>query len=919
MLRRAASISTKKCTTARLAVSKWPHNLRHSLPTSSLHVFPSRLIERSPYHTLKSAACFSSVPHLLEIKESKNDGNKHSVDYTPAASHAALKSLGDEKLKIQQERAERASRKKELSRRRILAEELMQIFATNDECFNETLQELNVNKKWGSDSGLTEYRQFYLDSLQSFGVLLSEGDDNENTLAEIGLNSASAVHILEQFAMGGFSDNARALSKKYRKMATMMKTEEELNSTLEQLRKKHEQRLQKLKVETERLEIMKAEKSSERDKHIASLGQKVKGVKDVLPLLKASGENNYTTELDKLEEELTKALSQVAELSQDKSVDNDFEFKRAKAEATNLTNRVNALESEISRLKWPITQDEFQSITENVMRIVPQCAPSLAKFITNRHDDFDRYRQLEMHTDLTSPHEWYPHSRLDKRKITFHAGPTNSGKTYNALQRLKQAEKGMYLAPLRLLAAETYESLTAEGIYTDLLTGQEQRKVPFSTHRSSTVELACIEEDYDVVVIDEIQMLSDDFRGFAWTRALLGVRSKEIHVCGGAEAIDIVKKLTAMCGDEFQLHQYKRFSDLKVLSQSFAKSSTAKGSYARVEPGDCVVAFSRNDIFAIKREIEELTPYKCCVIYGALPPHVRSEQARRFNDPNSGYDILVASDAIGMGLNLSIKRIIFNSMFKNNGENIVQLDHSAVKQIAGRAGRRNSPYPHGECTTRDPNDMAHLRKCMRTEIKPLKKAGLIPTPSHIAQFNQHLEEYGSSKKIELHQTLRKFSEMATLKGAFFLCRKRSIEIVSHWLKDINMTPLEKFAICMSPVNESCPKSRRVLLRYVEKYSSGKTPGIHSSMRPKPAKSFEHLSDLCSVHHQLELFLWLQNKLPSNAVEVVRAVTLKERTIDMINNGLFNAEKLSLRHDYISKDENVKRKWAEERRDEGHDG
>lgn len=117
------------------------------------------------------------------------------------------------------------------------------------------------------------------------------------------------------------------------------------------------------------------------------------------------------------------------------------------------------------------------------------------------------------------------------------------------------------------------------------------------------------------------------------------------------------------------------------MDESLAKSPTAKGSYANVQPGDCVVAFSRHDIFAIKKEIEDTTDYKCCVIYGSLPPDVRAEQARRFNDPNSEYNILVASDAIGMGLNLSIKRIIFNTIFKNNGEKIVKLDHSSVRNF----------------------------------------------------------------------------------------------------------------------------------------------------------------------------------------------------------------------------------------------
>ena len=243
------------------------------------------------------------------------------------------------------------------------------------------------------------------------------------------------------------------------------------------------------------------------------------------------------------------------------------------------------------------------------------------------------------------------------------------------------------------------------------------------------------------------------------------------------------------------------FRNLIVLNESLAKSSTAKGSYTNVQPGDCVVAFSRHDIFAIKKEIEDTTNFKCCVIYGSLPPDVRAEQARRFNDPNSEYEILVASDAIGMGLNLSIKRIIFHTIVKNNGERIIRIDHSSVKQIAGRAGRRNSIYPHGEVTCRHPNDMAHLKQCMTTEIDPLQKAGLIPTPVHIALFNELLNQYGSSKKeLELHETLRMFADMATLKGDFFLCRKRSMEVVSRWLKDItNLSTVEKFILCMSPV------------------------------------------------------------------------------------------------------------------------
>jgi Helicase conserved C-terminal domain len=360
---------------------------------------------------------------------------------------------------------------------------------------------------------------------------------------------------------------------------------------------------------------------------------------------------------------------------------------------TVLTN-LNQLRQEFADA--PMDDEEFQAINDASELAKPMVTKVFAEHVRDLHSQMlERYQILDSKTDLTKPQDWYLHARLSRRKVIFHGGPTNSGKTYQALQRLKQAKKGMYVGPLRLLAAEIYERLTAEGIYCNLFTGQEVRDVPFATHKSATVEMTTTSEEYDVVVIDEIQMISDSERGFAWTRALLGVRCSEIHVCGGLEAVDVVKRLVDACGDEFELREYQRFSELQIASHSLARRPDEFGCYKNIQSGDCVVAFSRNDIFAIKREIETSTNHKCCVIYGSLPPSTRSEQARRFNDPDSEYDVLVASDAIGMGLNLNIRRIVFNSVFKNNGSRIVRLDHSSMKQISGRAGRRNSPFPNG--------------------------------------------------------------------------------------------------------------------------------------------------------------------------------------------------------------------------------
>lgn len=109
------------------------------------------------------------------------------------------------------------------------------------------------------------------------------------------------------------------------------------------------------------------------------------------------------------------------------------------------------------------------------------------------------------------------------------------------------------------------------------------------------------------------------------------------------------------------------------------------------------MAFSRADLFSIKAEIERLTPHKCCLVYGQLPPETRSLQARLFNDEGTGFDVLVASDAIGMGLNLNIKRVVFHTTVKRgskvanaSGDNDSWLQPTFVKQIAGRAGRLSS-------------------------------------------------------------------------------------------------------------------------------------------------------------------------------------------------------------------------------------
>ena len=151
----------------------------------------------------------------------------------------------------------------------------------------------------------------------------------------------------------------------------------------------------------------------------------------------------------------------------------------------------------------------------------------------------------------TEPKEYYPLARKLNRKFVLHVGPTNTGKTYESLERLKNAKYGVYLAPLRLLALEVQEKLYNQGVKCSLLTGEEEIIVDGETHISSTIEKLNFNKRYDVAVIDEAQMLEDRNRGNAWSAAIMGVCADEVHVCMAPYAKDLVIELINYCSDEY--------------------------------------------------------------------------------------------------------------------------------------------------------------------------------------------------------------------------------------------------------------------------------------------------------------------------------------------------------------------------------
>ncbi|CAI7824124.1 unnamed protein product [Closterium sp. NIES-54] len=379
-------------------------------------------------------------------------------------------------------------------------------------------------------------------------------------------------------------------------------------------------------------------------------------------------------------------------------------------------------------------------------------------------EEIRNYRDLVNSADMTKPHVWYPQARAIPRKVVYHMGPTNSGKTHRALVRFKEACSGTYCGPLRLLAMEVFDRVNADGVYCNLVTGQERKEMPFAHHTACTIEMANLSTPVDVAIIDEIQMISDDYRGWAWTRALLGVQAAEVHVCGDPSVLPLLRAICDATGDAFECHHYHRFAPLTV------DQTSLQGDLGRVSPGDCIVAFSRREIFEIKRAVEMTTKHRCCVVYGALPPETRRQQARLFNEEESGFRVLVASDAIGMGLNLSIRRVVFSTLHKFNGEEKILIPSPMVKQIAGRAGRRGSRYEEGVVTCLDPTDTPLLIAALQDPVEPTTAAGLFPLFEQVEVFASQLPD------VSFARLLDRFVETSKLDGTYFLCRTDNIRV-----------------------------------------------------------------------------------------------------------------------------------------------
>ncbi|KAM0007043.1 putative RNA helicase [Helianthus debilis subsp. tardiflorus] len=453
-------------------------------------------------------------------------------------------------------------------------------------------------------------------------------------------------------------------------------------------------------------------------------------------------------------------------------------------------------------------------------------------------------------TDLTRPHTWYPAARRKKRNVFLHVGPTNSGKTYSALKRLEQSSSGVYCGPLRLLAWEVAKQLNKANVPCDLITGQEKEIIDGARHKAVTVEMADVSHNYDCAVIDEIQMIGCRSRGFSFTRALLGIPADELHLCGDAAAVPLIQEILSVTGDNIEVQYYDRLSPL-------VPSKIPLRSFSDIRTGDCIVTFSRRNIYKLKKRIEDDGRHLCSVVYGSLPPETRTRQATMFNDESSEFDVLVASDAIGMGLNLNISRIIFSEMEKFDGLEMRPLSVPEIKQIAGRAGRYGSKFPVGEVTCLDKKDLPLIHSSLNCPSPILESAGLFPTFDLLYMYSR------SHVNVGLCQILEEFMENAKLSENYFITNCEEMLKVAAVLDELPISLHDKYLFCLSPADMNDEILSQGLTQFAHQYAKNRIVRLKEIFTPgtlKVPKTQAELKELESIHKVLELYVWLSFRL-----------------------------------------------------------
>jgi ATP-dependent RNA helicase SUPV3L1/SUV3 len=440
-------------------------------------------------------------------------------------------------------------------------------------------------------------------------------------------------------------------------------------------------------------------------------------------------------------------------------------------------------------------------------------------------------------------------ARQLQRSVTLFVGPPNSGKTHAAFERLAQALDGAYLAPLRLLALEGRDRLVARGVPCSLLTGEENVPAPEARVVSSTIEMVNTRQAIDVAVIDEAQMIFDGPRGWAWTQAIVAVPANEVIIICSDYAVAAIENLLGLCGERCTVRRFDRMQHVALLKRPVA--------LPQLRLGDAVVAFSRRDVLALRDRIAA-SGHPVSVIYGALPPEVRRREAERFASGES--HILVATDAIGMGLNLPIRRVLFSTLSKFDGVGDRTLTESEVHQIAGRAGRYGI---HEEGFVGVLDDAEPTAQRVLAELLPRLPRAPRDFKAPVAPNGWHVDTIASRLQLNrLRAVLDVFVDQLRLDDAHFAVAEldQMLELAEQLDASASrLTLKERFIYAQAPVDTRSPNQVQAFLDWSHAHAQ-----VGRAGRPWFLDAVDGHSRLDRMEEALRactLWLWLDLRFP----------------------------------------------------------
>jgi ATP-dependent RNA helicase SUPV3L1/SUV3 len=298
---------------------------------------------------------------------------------------------------------------------------------------------------------------------------------------------------------------------------------------------------------------------------------------------------------------------------------------------------------------------------------------------------------------------------MSKNKVTAVLGPTNTGKTYLAIETMLSFDSGMIGFPLRLLAREVYDKIIKK-ISIDkvaLITGEEKIIPPNAKYFLCTVESMPINKYLDFVAIDEIQMCADHERGHIFTDRLLNLRGEKLTMLMGSNTI---KNIITKLDEDTEFINRERLSKLSYIGHK---------KISRIDRKTVIIAFSTEEVYAIA-ELVRRQKGGAAIVMGSLSPKTRNAQVELYQ--SGDVDFLVATDAIGMGINMDLENVFFSNLKKFDGRKLRRLNLSEIGQIAGRAGRYLNDGSFGitgDCKEINAEEVELLENHKFEEIKTL--------------------------------------------------------------------------------------------------------------------------------------------------------------------------------------------------------